>query len=390
MKKTDIAVCGTGIVGLATALGLVRAGFETILVGPQRAIAPPQPDLYGARVYAISPASMRFLESLGVWPLLDAARVTPVEAMQIFGDASGHLELSAWQDAQAVMAWIVEADEIERVLVQAVRVFGVEWLNDRLVALEAPGKIRTESGAVIEVDLTVGAEGARSAVRKAAQIKSSSRAYNEMGVVTHLSVERSHQNTALQWFTADGVIAFLPMPDTSGGGQVSLVWSMPEKRAQSLLAMSENAARDWLNAHLTGLGHELGQVRVAAPIRGFPLFIESSDVISSGVALVGDAAHRVHPLAGQGLNLGLGDVAALLNVLREKPSYQRVGDLRLLARYRRARAEPVFMMRCVTDGLHRLFSARMPPIVLARNIGLSMVNNAPMLKRQLIKGASRH
>ncbi|MBF22480.1 MAG: ubiquinone biosynthesis protein UbiH [Pusillimonas sp.] len=390
MKKTDIAVCGTGIVGLATALGLTRAGFRTILVGPQRVIAPARPHCFGARVYAISPASRHFLESLGVWSLLDASRVTPVEAMQVFGDASGRLELNAWQDAQDVMAWIVESDEIERALTQAVRVFGVEWLNDRFVAFDAPGRICTESGSLIEVDLVVGAEGARSAVREAAHIKSSSRAYDEMGVVTHLHVERPHQNTALQWFTPEGVIAFLPMPNTQAGAQVSLVWSMPKKAAEPLLAMAEDQARNWLTTHLVGLNHELGQVRVAAPVLGFPLFLESSDVISPGVALVGDAAHRVHPLAGQGLNLGLGDVAALLNVLREKPSYQRAGDLRLLARYRRARAEPVFMMRFVTDGLHRLFSSRLPPVVMARNAGLSLVNSVPMLKRQLIKGASRH
>lgn len=390
MSKANIAICGTGIVGLATALGLTRAGFQAMLVGPQRAIIPAQADAYGARVYAISPASRCFLESLGVWSLLDASRVTPVESMQVFGDANGHLELNAWQDAQEVMAWIVESDEIERALTQAVRVFGVEWQNDRFVAFDAPGRICTESGAVIEADLVVGAEGARSAVREAAHIKSSSRAYDEMGVVTHLHIERPHQNTALQWFTSDGVIAFLPMPNTRAGAQVSLVWSMPKKTAEPLLAMQEDQARDWLTAHLAGLSHELGQVRAAAPVLGFPLFIESSDVIAPGVALVGDAAHRVHPLAGQGLNLGLGDVAALLNVLREKPSYQSVGDLRLLARYRRARAEPVFMMRFVTDGLHRLFSSRLPPVVMARNAGLSIVNSVPMLKRQLITGASRH
>tara|TARA_R100000501_G_scaffold1570_3_gene4577 strand:- start:7577 stop:8749 length:1173 start_codon:yes stop_codon:yes gene_type:complete len=390
MKKTDIAVCGTGIIGLAAALGLTRAGFRTVLVGPQRVIAPAQPHGFGARVYAISPASRRFLESLGVWSLLDASRITPVEAMQVFGDANGHLELNAWQDAQDVMAWIVESDEIERALVQAIRVFGVEWQNDRFSAFESPGSIRTESGSAIEADLVVGAEGARSAVRQAARIKTVSRAYGEMGVVTHLSVQRPHQNTAFQWFTPDGVIAFLPMPDTPAGSQVSLVWSMPKHKAEPLLAMSQDHAHDWLNTHLAGLGHQLGSAAVTAPIYGFPLFVESSDVIAPGVALVGDAAHRVHPLAGQGLNLGLGDVAALLNVLRAKPSYQRAGDLRLLGRYRRARAEPVFMMRFVTDGLHRLFSSRLPPVVMARNTGLSIVNSVPMLKRQIIKGASRH
>lgn len=389
MSQDKVVVCGAGLVGLASALGLARAGFDTTLVGPRRELAAAVPNVYCPRVYAISPASQRFLADQGVWGMLDSSRLTPVEAMQVYGDASGHVHLNAWQAAQTHLAWIVESDELERVMRQAIQLFRVNWRTDHFSGF-TQGGIALAQGVSLPASLVVGAEGARSAVRDAAGISHHSRPYGYSGVVTHLTVQRPHQNTAFQWFTADGVIAFLPMPDTDEGHQVSLVWSMPQDDAQALMSLSEPDRAAWLATQLSPFAERfLGSVAVRSAVFAFPLFAEHSDMVAPGVALVGDAAHRVHPLAGQGLNLGLGDVQELLRVLASKEPYRGAGDPRVLSRYRRARAEPVLAMRAITDGLHRLFAVQAPPVVLARNLGMQFVDRLPFLKRRLIQGASR-
>lgn len=388
MSKNQIIVCGTGIVGLAAALGLARDGQKVVLLGPDKPPEPAQPDVYFPRVYALSFESRRFLDALGVWNMLDARRVTPVESMQVYGDAGGHVALQAWQAVQAEMAWILESSELERVLQQAVRMFGVVWHDDRFASLQN-GVVLTESGRSLPASLIIGADGAKSPVRAAAGISCSSRPYHQTGLVTHLTAERAHCNAAMQWFGADGVLALLPMPDTSQGHQVSMVWSMQDKDAKALQAMpAPQRDAELQTLLLSASGGALGRLTVRSGVFGFPLFLERSDMVAPGVALAGDAAHRVHPLAGQGLNLGLGDVAQLLSILRERPQGCAPGQLNLLRRYRRARAEPVLAMSLVTDGLHRLFASNSAPVIMARNMGMKLVDRLPFVKRSLIAGAS--
>lgn len=388
MSTNQIIVCGTGIVGLAAALGLARQREKVLLLGPRKPPEPAQADVYFPRVYALSSESKHFLERLGVWDLLDFRRVTPVESMQVYGDASGHVDLRAWQAVQPEMAWIIESTEIERVLHQAVKMFGVVWHDDRFESLTTHG-IKTASGKQLEAALVIGADGADSPVRSAAGISVTSKAYGQMGVVTHLTAERPHGHAALQWFTSDSVLALLPMPDTADGPQVSMVWSMDDDRAQALLALPENEQRARLELELLAATEgAMGRLTVRSGVYAFPLFLERSAMVAPGVALAGDAAHRVHPLAGQGLNLGLGDVSQLLDILRARPQWCSPGQLSVLRRYRRTRAEPVMAMSLVTDGLFRLFASPAAPMMVARNLGMRIVDRMPFLKRQLIVGAS--
>lgn len=384
----NIIVCGTGLAGLAAALGLAKAGFSVALLGPRERAQTPEPDVYHPRVYAISAASQAFLARLGVWSLMDARRITRVQAMEVHGDASGVVNLDAWQGAQAALAWIVESGEMERALQQAVRFFGLAWYAEKFQRLEG-GVVHTDGGRMLRPELLVGADGGQSPVRKAAGIVHHSRAYGDTGIVAHLTAELPHQNTAVQWFTGDTVLALLPMPDTAAGPQVSMVWSMPETMAQALLDLPADARAAWLEPRLAAAtGGRLGALSVRSPVFGFPLFIEHSGMAAPGVALVSDAGHRVHPLAGQGLNLGLGDIEALVNVLSSKESFRGIGDMRVLARYRRARAEPVLAMRMATDGLHRLFASQAAPVVLARNLGMQCADRLPFVKRFLINAAA--
>ncbi|NYT22271.1 FAD-dependent monooxygenase [Alcaligenaceae bacterium] len=388
MSKQEILVCGSGIAGLATALGLARNGFNVSLLGPAPAGPVAGGDDYHPRVYAISLASRRFLESLGVWRLMDARRVTAVEAMEVLGDAGGAVNLHAWQATHDTLAWIIESGEMERVLGQAVQVYGLRWWHEQFSHME--GRVAcTDSGRRLPFDLLVGADGARSPVRRSAGIFHESRPYGDTGVVVHLDAELPHQNTAIQWFTGDSILALLPLPDTAGGHQVSMVWSMPERAAADFMAMAPQARAEFLENRLSATtGGRLGRLRPRSTPFAFPLFLDRSGMVAPGVALVSDAAHRVHPLAGQGLNLGLGDVQELLRVLVAKESYREVGDERVLNRYRRARAQPLLAMSMATDGLHRLFAARAAPVVALRNLGMQAVDRLPAVKRFLIGGAA--
>jgi len=358
------------------------------VLAPRASVPPADADRYHPRVYAISPASQRFLAELGVWDAMPASRLTPVTGMEIHGDADGQVNLSAWQAALPQLAWIVESGEIERVLIQAVRMFGIPWLEDRCTGYR-DGAIDTESGARIEAELFVGADGAASPLREAAGLKHESVSYHDTGLVVHLDAERSHQGTAFQWFRDDGVLALLPLPDTSAGPQVSMVWSMRAEPAQALLALppEEQAAR--LETLLADAAEgRLGALKVRSKLHGFPLTLERAQMVAPGIALAGDAAHRLHPLAGQGLNLGLGDVEALARIVAGREAYRAAGDLRVLHRYQRARAEPVLAMRLATDGLHKLFASRATPLVWLRNAGMHWVERTPLIKRRLITGAS--
>src|SRR5690625_944404 len=386
--QETILVCGGGLAGMATALGLKKNGFQEAILAPKPKAYPLADEQFHPRVYALSVASQQFLETLGVWGLVPAQRVTPVEAMQVFGDAAGEIMLDAWQILRAELAWIVESGTLEQALQQALQVYGVVWHEDHFHDFQAGGVLGA-TGHFYPANLVVGADGAQSRVRAAAQIKHDFHAYGDTALVTHLNAELAHQNIARQWFNGDSILALLPMPDTGDGPQVSMVWSTKQETADQLLAADDATQAQQLSAHLRAItGGCLGALTVRSPVYGFPLTFERSSMIAAGVALVGDAAHRVHPLAGQGLNLGLGDIQELIRVLSTKPAYQSVGALSVLARYRRARAEPIFLMRWVTHGLHQLFGLPGVPAMALRNLGLSMVNRLPLIKRLLIQEAA--
>lgn len=388
MKDESILICGGGIAGMACALGLKKAGFSVRILAPAYKAMTLAPDQYHPRVYALSGTSQAFLKELGVWPLMDANRITPVAGMELYGDGDGFIQLDSWQNVQSNLTWIIESGEVEKALYQALHVYNVPWQDDLFATMTATG-VSTKGGLSLEADLVIGADGARSLVRTQAHIAHQSRPYQHSGVVAHLQAELPHQNIAYQWFTGDAVLALLPMPDTAQGPQVSMVWSVQSSQADAFMAMDTQAQAHHIQSLIGALSQfRLGQLRLISPAFSFPLTLENSDMIASKVALVGDAAHRVHPLAGQGLNLGLGDVEELIRVLTDKPSYQSVGEERVLARYKRARVEPILAMRWVTHGLHQLFSLPGAPAAFARNVGMNVVDRLPFIKRQLIQGAA--
>ncbi|HLR81870.1 MAG TPA: FAD-dependent monooxygenase [Paenalcaligenes sp.] len=392
-KQEKILICGGGLAGMASALGLKKNGFEVELLAPREQPLSLAPEQYHPRVYALSVASQQFLDGLGVWGLMPSERITAVQAMQVFGDASGEITLDAWQIMRDELAWIVESGTMEQALLQALQVFGVRWHDALFESFHNDGSrgrgVMTACGQFLPADLVVGADGARSKVRTAAHIQHDFYAYGDSGIVTHLDAQLPHQGIARQWFTGDSILALLPMPETSAGPQVSMVWSVKQALADELMGLDPDARAQQLEQHLQAMTDGcLGALTVRSPMYAFPLTFERSAMVAPGVALVGDAAHRVHPLAGQGLNLGFGDIEELIHVLCTKPAYQGVGDLSVLSRYRRKRAEPIFAMRWVTHGLHQFFGLPGLPAMMARNVGMRLVNRVPLIKRLLIQEAA--
>lgn len=386
----DVVICGAGIVGMAAALQLAKNQIKVAIIAPKISPKHNLGEQYHPRIYAISLASQQFLERLGVWSMMPETRRNPVRQMEVHGDLDGMIVLDAKQSQMLELAYIVESGEIENALFNALRVYGVPWIDDKFKSYQQwEGVVNCESGQSLRTELLIGADGARSAVRDYCRIHHEFKAYGDSGLVAQLTVEKPHLDKAIQWFGDFGVLAFLPLPDTSDGHQVSMVWSAPQHLADKYLAMSPEELAERLPIMLQAISQgRLGKVSLRSSMFGFPLTLERSAMVGPGVALIGDAAHRVHPLAGQGLNLGLGDVETLCQVLIERESVRELNDMRLLQRYKNKRAEAIFNMRVATDGLYQLFAIDFPPLAMIRNAGLKIVDKMPLLKKYLVRSAA--
>jgi len=380
-----VAIVGAGLVGASLAAALGRAGLEVVLVEPAPPAAPAAQ--WDARIYAISPAARDFLGALGVWDALDAARIQPVARMAIFGDAAGsRLEFSAYEAGIGALAHIAESARLAHALWDALgRTPGVRRLAPARcadLAVDARGAtLALEGGATVRTELVVGADGAQSWVRRAAGLTARATSYGELGVVANFAAAAPHGATACQWFRPDGVLAWLPLP----GNRMSMVWSTADAHARELLELPA----DRLCRRVGEAGRAaLGGLELVTPARGFPLQrLTAESMIAPRVALVGDAAHVVHPLAGQGVNLGFGDAQALARALEGREPFRDCGDRAVLRRYERSRAEAILALRSVTDGLARLFAAPGAAAARARNLGLSLTDRSALVKNLLVARA---
>lgn len=361
MKRFDVCVRGAGIVGQSLALALARQGWQVALI-PDPAPAAGREDV---RAYALNAASVDLLKSLKVWDALPAVARTPVHDMLIQGDAEGTLEFSAWQQHVGELAWITDAPVLERALADAVR------YAPHITVTPGP----------VEADLTALCEGKHSAAREALGVSWERHDYGHVAIAARLNAENPHGNVARQWFGAPDILALLPFDSPSAGHSYALVWSLPKARADELMALDAAA----FDAELQrASGGAAGKLSLSSERVVWPLMrARASSWCGPGWVLLGDAAHVVHPLAGQGLNLGLADVVALTQVIAERESWRPIGDARLLRRYERARDLPTRAMGELTDGLWMLFSAEPPLLRELRNRGMGLVNSLTPLKRWL-------
>ena len=385
----DVVIVGAGLVGLSLAPALVRTGLSVVLIdrAPMSDEAR-DTETFDTRVYAISPGSAAFLRAVGGWQDVRCERVAPIESMHVEGDGGGSIDFSAYDLGERALAWIVEERELRSALLRAARRAGVEMVGDAqldtLAWSASAATLKLADGRAVDARLVVGADGARSWVREAAGIVAEPKSYGQTAVVANFACERPHHGRAYQWFRDDGgVLAWLPLP----GRRMSMVWSAPDGPAQQLLALTNEA----LSERVAEAGHQaLGALECVTAAAGFPLrFLRLPTPVALRLALVGDAAHGVHPLAGQGVNLGFGDAQTLAAVLAERGPVTDAGAPILLERYARRRAEPVLAMQAVTDGLARLFGLPAPWLKALRNVGISAVDRLPLLKRALAQPALR-
>ena len=381
---------GAGVAGLAAALGAAQAGLQVALIGPEARLFTRTPAApFGERIYALASASTDLLTRLRVWPHVDGSRMQAVARMRVFGDAGDELDFDAYGAAVERLATIGEESELLRVLGAACGfAVGLERELASFAALrqeDDAARVELSNGRTIAARLVIAADGAGSAVRAAAGISAEERPYGQTAVVANFRAERAHDATAFQWFCDEGIVALLPLADHAGEPAVSLVWSAPDALAAQLLALDGAAFARRLTARCGGM---LGELSPLGAARGFPLrLLKVAHLVGPRLALVGDAAHVVHPLAGQGLNLGLADVSELLAVVAGREAFRDTGDPVLLRRYARRRAEPIGLMRLTTDGLARLFGTDDPMARRLRNGGLALLNQIAPLKRALIRQA---
>ena len=398
-ERYQVVIVGAGLVGAAAALALGRQGLRVALIERQPPSVPD--DTWDTRIYAISPASQRFLERLSAWQRMDASRVQPVFRMDVAGDARGAIRLDAYAAGVSHLAAILESGRLQYALWQAIGAGDVALhcpaTIESLVKDGPLTRITLDDGTTLETELVVGADGAASRIRDWAGLASTLTPYGQSGVVANFECERPHRGTAFQWFFDSDILAWLPLTGhttprglqptvdrspPSGGNRLSMVWSTQSAHADELVALDAATLADTVRA----AGHDkLGKLRLLTPAAAFPLrLIRVESVVAPGVALIGDAAHGVHPLAGQGVNLGFGDAEALAEVLAQ---HRRVpcGDMRVLQGYSRWRAEPVRRMQALTHGLHHLFADERAAWL--RNAGMQIVDRLPPLKAALVRAA---
>ncbi len=382
----DVVIVGGGLVGLSLARALAGSGLTLALVEPQPPAPPPADAAWDSRVYALSPGSAAFLEACGAWQQLPRERIGRIDTMQVYGDEQGaRLEFSAYDAGLRELAFTVENRRLQHALREAARGEDLRiYCPAGWTALEFHAghvAMRLDDGTELAARLVIGADGAESRVRAQAGIAVRVSDYRQLGVVANFSCEKAHHDVAFQWFMRDGVLALLPLP----GNRVSMVWSLAEERGRRLLELPETALASEVASASGGV---LGALRVITPAAGFPLKLQRvTQFTRPRLALVGDAAHNVHPLAGQGVNLGFRDARALAKVLKERGPQDDCGDYGLLRRYERARREDVLTMQAATDGLQKLFSSDAVFLARARNLGLRLVDRQPWLKSFLVHHA---
>ncbi|HEX6929807.1 MAG TPA: UbiH/UbiF/VisC/COQ6 family ubiquinone biosynthesis hydroxylase [Gammaproteobacteria bacterium] len=387
-NEFDVVVAGGGMIGAAAALALARKRFRVALVDrhvphPMEKGDPPE-----LRVSALSRASERLLRNLGVWEEIAAVRVSPYRQMHVWdAGGRGHVHFDAADLGEACLGHIVENRLVQSVLWQRL---GTEEDADIFSPVTVAGMTPHASGADVllsderrlRAKLLVAADGAASPLREQFGIHITSANYGQQGIVCVIRTEKPHGETARQRFLPTGPLAFLPLSD----GRISIVWSVIDDEAARLMAMTDSEFRGALATASEGV---LGRITECGKRGAFPLRRQHADTyVAPRAVLIGDAAHVVHPLAGQGANLGFLDAAALVETLVEARDEERdFGQPRILRRYERWRRGDNLATEWAMDGFHRLFDNDNSLLSGLRNLGFRVFNRAGPVKQAVMRQA---
>lgn len=384
----DVAVVGGGMVGAAAALSLAKAGFSVALVDAREPAAWAASDEVDLRVVGLAPSSVVLLDQLGVWTAIRDARASGYERMVVWDAENGAtLRFHAADEGRDVLGYIVENNLVQAALWHALDDAGVRRIvpGDVVGFSEREDRAQLElaNGEFVSARVIVAADGADSPLRALAGIGTHGRDYAQRGVVAHIQTARPHERTAWQRFLPSGPLAFLPLSD----GRCSIVWTLPEPDAARVMALSDDGFRDALGV---ASDFRLGQVLSVSRRAAFPLRLKLADRYESGrLVLLGDAAHAVHPLAGQGVNLGLRDVAELRDTLvAARDAGRDIAAPHVLRRYARRRNSADGLDAWSFDALGRIYAWQSGPLVAARGLGVRLIDRLTPLKRKLARHAA--
>jgi 2-polyprenylphenol 6-hydroxylase len=383
--SVDVLVSGGGMVGSALACTLGMRGVRTAIIEARRPKPFYTPDDFDIRVSAISPGSESILQELGVWPRMDRNRLCMYREMHVW-DASGagEIHFDCVDVGEPCLGHIIENRVIRKALFEQINELdNVSWhcpdsIQDFDVVTNHVA-VKLKSGLQINTRLLVGAEGSTSRVRTLSGIKFNVRGYKQEAVVANVTTENPHENTAWQRFLPTGPLAFLPLAN----GQCSIVWSTTPAHADQLLHQTD---AEFCESLSRALNFRLGQIKSTSTRLSFPLRGgQAEPYVQPRIALIGDAAHIIHPLAGQGVNLGIKDAATLGEILLN--THRDIGSLRVLRQYERSRkADNVAMMHAM-EGLNTLFGSSLQPVIWLRNTGLGLTNALAPIKHRLMRVA---
>jgi 2-octaprenylphenol hydroxylase len=391
-KRYDVIINGGGMVGATMAGLLAKQGKKVAVIEAFKVKKVLKKDPYELRVSAISKASKKALVDAGAWDSIVSQRVSPYEKMIVWDAAGdGLVEFDAAQLGEPELGHIIENRAIQFALTKALK-------QDERVGLYCPDSlshfsvdddqvhVELESGKQLSAQLLIGADGAHSRVRALANIDFERDDYGQSGLVCVVKTEKHHEYTAWQRFQVSGPLAFLPLSD----GSCSIVWTLPSDRADYYLSRSDD---DFKAALGEALDYKLGEITELGQRATFPLKgSQAKQYVKPRIALLGDAAHTIHPLAGQGVNLGLKDAVALSQVLSSvtpgNPGATKdLGSYKLLRRYERARrGDNVLTMRAM-EAFRLLFGHSAAPVKTLRNMGMKLFNQTPVLKNEIVKKA---
>jgi 2-polyprenylphenol 6-hydroxylase len=384
----DVAVVGGGMVGAAAALALAQAGFSTVSLEARAPAAWDANAEVDLRVVGLAPSSLMLLDELGVWTSIREARAGPYSHMHVWDAESGAaIDFDAASEGRDRLGYIVENNLVQWVLWQALEVAGVRRLCPAEVkgfeAREDRIQLELANGETLAAALLVAADGAASPLRRLAGIGTRGRDYAQRAVVAHVATERSHEDTAWQRFLPGGPLALLPLAD----GRSSVVWSLPEAEARRVLALDD---RSFLRELGVASDFRLGRIVATTPRAAFPLKLQLAERYQADrFVLLGDAAHAVHPLAGQGVNLGLRDVTELRDTLvAARAAGRDIGAAHVLRRYARRRRSADTLDALGFDALARVYAWQSPALVAARGVGVRLLDRLAPLKRKLSEHAA--
>jgi len=395
MQQFDLVIVGGGMTGLALAAGLAETPLQIAIIEAAKQAPIWQPEKLEIRVSALSEASKQLLDKLGAWEEMLKLRVNPYQGMVVW-DSEGTAEVAfnAREAGVKDLGYLVENSVTQLGLLEAVKQqTNLHWFQGVKPAaisepLDASGqrKLTLSNGEELQAGLVVAADGAHSWLRQQAEFATREWDYNHHALVTSVRTEKSHENAAWQRFHASGPLAFLPLNRDGDDHWCSIVWSTSPEQAAELRALDAEAFNQRLTSAFEG---RLGKVLVSEERGVYPLRQRHAvDYVKPGLALMGDAAHTIHPLAGQGVNLGFLDVATLTQVIQQAASKQQpLGSLSVLKAYQHKRKPDNLAMMALMESFKRLFATRALPVLLLRNLGMKMVNTQPWIKRQLIAQA---